>query len=221
MRYTADFETTTKVEDCRVWAWATCSIDDRFEKQVGTDIDDFIWQLRDSKGDSFYFHNLKFDGESVMYYLFTHGWRHIEDKSLAAPKTFTTLISDTGLFYSMTLYFDMKGNKPFHWCEIFDSMKILPFSVDTIAKSFKLPISKLEIDYSAERPVGYQLTDEEREYVSHDVEIVARALKVLFDQGLNKMTQGANALYDFKKIFGGDKKFKSFFLYLPAIWTKT
>ena len=35
--YTADFETTTDVSDCRVWAWCTCDIDEirRLEQEGG------------------------------------------------------------------------------------------------------------------------------------------------------------------------------------------
>lgn len=211
MKYTADFETTTKVEDCRVWAWAVCEIADGFRTEVGNNLDDFIWKLSEGKGDSYYFHNLKFDGESIMYWLFTHGWTHILDKAEAAAKTFTTLISDSGLFYSMTLYFDMKANgKPKHYVTIYDSLKIIPFGVEKVAKSFNLPISKLEIDYDEEREPGHILTEQENAYVQSDVKIMAMALKVLFDEGLNKMTQGANALSDFKNIFGEDN-FKRFF----------
>lgn len=47
---------------------------------------------------------------------------------------------------------------------------------------------------------GHILTKEENEYIKNDVLIVAKALKVLFDEDLNKMTQGSNALNDFKEM---------------------
>lgn len=104
-----------------------------------------------------------------------------------------------GQFYQITLYFE-KGNKTVHKVTFIDSLKIIPFSVEVIAKSFNLPISKLKIDYNKPRKLGHILTDEEREYIKNDVLIVAKALKVLFDEELKKMTQGSNALNDFKEI---------------------
>lgn len=95
----------------------------------------------------------------------------------------------------------------------FDSLKIIPFSVDEIAKSFNLSISKLEIDYKKERPKGYVLTNEEKDYIKHDVLIVAKALKVLFDEDLKKMTQGSNALNDFKTMLTKSK----FLHYFPPL----
>ena len=126
--------------------------------------------------------------------------------------TFTTLISDMGQFYTITLYFEKK-NKKVHKVTFYDSLKIIPFSVDAIAKSFNLEISKLKIDYKKERPKGHELTLEEREYIKNDVLIVAKALKVLFDEDLKKMTQGSNALNDFKQILSKSK----FLHYFPPL----
>lgn len=52
---------------------------------------------------------------------------------------------------------------------------------------------------------GHILTKEELDYIKNDVTIVAKALKVLFDEGLEKMTEGANALSDFKEILTKSK----------------
>ena len=40
--YTADFETTTDPEDCRVWAWCICDTDNIERVEFGTDIESFI-----------------------------------------------------------------------------------------------------------------------------------------------------------------------------------
>ena len=109
-----------------------------------------------------------------------------------------------GQFYTIVLYLK-KGNKTVHKVTFIDSLKIIPFSVEQIAKSFNLKISKLEIDYKKERPKGWNLTIKEREYITNDVLIVAQALKVIFDEDLQKMTQGSNALNDFKKILTKSK----------------
>lgn len=117
-----------------------------------------------------------------------------------------------GQFYSITLYFEKK-NKKVHKVTFYDSLKIIPFSVDQIAKSFNLPISKLKIDYKKERPKGHRLSLDERKYITNDVLIVAKALKVLFDEDLQKMTQGSNALNDFKQILTKSK----FLHYFPPL----
>ena len=88
-----------------------------------------------------------------------------------------------GQFYSITLYFEKK-NKKVHKVTFYDSLKIIPFSVDQIAKSFNLPISKLKIDYRKERSKGHRLSLDERKYITNDVLIVAKALKVLFDRSI-------------------------------------
>ena len=48
------------------------------------------------------------------------------------------------------------------------------------------------------------------QYIRHDVLIVAKALKVLFDEKLTNMTQGSNALHDYVNIIS-KKKFEHFF----------
>lgn len=209
MLFTADFETTTKEEDCRVWAWATCEIGNTKNFVHGTTIDSFFRFLENSNNSTFYFHNLKFDGEFIMVYLFEHGFKHVIDRKEEVTKTFTTLISDKGQFYSIKIIFNKEG-KNTRYVQIYDSLKILPFSVAQIAKAFNLSISKLKIDYNADRPIGYTLTRDEIDYIRNDVEIVACALAVLFTQNLKKMTQGSNALHDYKQTVT-EKKFEKWF----------
>ena len=209
MLLTADFETTTNELDCRVWAWAVCEIGNPDFFMYGSTIDTFFEFMVKSDNSTFYFHNLKFDGEFIMVYLFEHGFKHVKDRKDEATNTFTTLISDKGQFYSIKIIFEKNGKKT-NAVTIYDSLKILPFSVSQIAQGFNLPISKLEIDYKADREKGHTLTTEEVDYIRNDVDIVARALHVLFEQGLTKMTQGSNALFDYKRMTG-KKNFEHWF----------
>lgn len=197
MLFTADFETTTDPNDCRVWASGICSIDDEHNFYYGNSIDWFFEFIEEHVDDTFYFHNLKFDGEFIMCYLFEHGYKHVTDIKELKKKTFTTLISDKGQFYSIEICFAKKRT-----VKIYDSLKLLPFSVDEVAKGFDLPIKKLDLDYKTERKKGHILTEIEIDYLRNDVEIIARALKVLFDQGINKMTLGSSALAEYKSIVG-------------------
>lgn len=211
-KYTADFETCTWLEkETYVWAYAICSIDDPEEIIIGNNIEDFMKWCSDGKNPTCYFHNLKFDGEFILYWLFKNGFTHIQDKKERKDKTFTTLISDMGMFYTIEVYFKI-GNKSVKKATFIDSLKILNMSVDTIAKTFGLPISKLELDYNTPRELGHVLTEEEKEYIKNDVKIVALALKTLFDESLTKMTIGSNALNNYKEIIG---KNRFYHLYTP------
>lgn len=135
--YTADFETTTDPHDCRVWAYGICEIGNPDNFIYGNSIDGFIqWAKTQGKATT-YFHNLKFDGEFILCYLFENGFKHVVDRRDLDTNTFTTLISDKGQFYSMEICFERKG-KVKKSLTIYDSLKILPFSVAAIAKGFNL-----------------------------------------------------------------------------------
>lgn len=209
MLFTADFETTTNPLDCRVWACGICSIDETHSFKYGNSLEWFIEFAKNNTGSTFYFHNLKFDGEFILCYLFEHGYKHVTDRKKLKTKTFTTLISDKGQFYSLEICFNKDEYKT-EKITIYDSLKILPFSVEATAKGFNLPISKLEIDYDEKREIGHILTPQEIDYLRNDVEIMSRALLTLFNQDLRQMTQGSNALYDYKKIIG-KKNFSKWF----------
>lgn len=209
MLYTADFETTTDPADCRVWAYGICEIGNPDNFTYGNDINGFMKWANEQGKATVYFHNLKFDGEFILCWLFENGFKYVDDRRDLEKNTFTTLISDKGQFYSMEICFERKGKEK-KSLTIYDSLKILPFSVAAIAKGFNLPISKLEIDYHETREIGHVLTKQEIDYLRNDVDIVARALNTLFEQGLTKMTQGSNALFDYKRTVG-TKNFSKWF----------
>ena len=64
--YTADFETTTDLEDCRVWAFAICDVDDPDTIIYGTSIDRFFEVCKSLPNCRIYFHNLAFDASFMM-----------------------------------------------------------------------------------------------------------------------------------------------------------
>lgn len=212
-RFTADFETTTDEKDCRVWAYALCEIGKPDNFYYGNNIEDFFKALQYKRENYvLYFHNLKFDGEYIFNYLLNNGYECIKDKKDRKDKTFTTLISDTGQFYSIEIFFEVGKNKKSNKVTIYDSLKILNFSVDKIAKAFDLPIRKLELDYTKYREVGHELTPEEIDYIRNDVEIMARALDFMFKERLTKMTIGSDALSYYKDM---NKNFNKYFPILP------
>jgi hypothetical protein len=199
--FIADFETTTKEEDCRVWAYAICEVGNENNIEVGNKLDDFMKWCRQKENFKVMFHNLKFDGQFILQWLFRNGFEHVTEPRDKKSGTFTTLISDKGMYYQIEVYFEIKG-KHVNKVTFQDSLKLIPLSVDSIAKSFKMPIQKLEIDYTAhdELPEGVPLTDIEKEYIIHDVKIVARAVEYFYSQGLKKMTIGSCALDEYKKL---------------------
>ena len=201
LKYTADFETATWLEDeSYVWAWALCNIENVEEIKIGNTIESFFEEI-EKENAILYFHNLKFDGEFILYYLLKNGFKRIEDKKDKEDKTFITLISDMGLFYSIEIYFKV-NEKHTKKVVIYDSLKIIPLSVEDIPKSFGIEENKLHLDYNRVREYGYTLKDYEIRYIKNDVKIVALALRIMFNEDLTKMTIGSNALANFRKTKG-------------------
>lgn len=199
-KFTADFETTTDLNDCRVWAYAICEIGNPDNFIYGNSLDEFMeWCANPKANYLLLFHNLKFDGAFILSWLMKNGFEYVKDRKDRHDNSFTTLITDMGQYYSIEVYFSVKGHKTnkvtFH-----DSLKVLNFSVEEIAKSFDLPIQKLELDYNEYRAPGHELTPHEVDYIRNDVEIMARALDIMYSQDMTKMTIGANALASFKSM---------------------
>lgn len=191
--WSCDFETTTDPKDCRVWAYGCFNIT-TCDFIYGNNIDDFInWCGESDK--IIYFHNLKFDGNFIINYLLRNDFIHvIKKKKELCEREFTTLISDMGQFYTMTICYNNSV------IEMRDSLKLIPFSVDKMAKAFNLPISKLNLDYNYMRLPNHRLTDEEVNYLRNDVEIVGKSLERTFEMGMTKLTTGACALNNYKEI---------------------
>lgn len=197
IEYAADFETTTDPEDCRVWAWCICEIGNIDNLTYGVDIESFISFCK-TNGGVYHFHNLAFDGEFILSYLFSEGYEYSEEKQ---TKTFKTIISNMGKWYQMEVCFERNGKKKMKQCVFKDSLKKLPMSVDSVAKAFNLPISKLDLDYTKYRPKGWSITEAERNYIKNDVQIVALALEEQHEQNLKKLTIGSDALTWYKDAF--------------------
>lgn len=154
-----------------------------------------------------YYHNLKFDGSFWIDYLInkkdfkqayyvdknTEQYVEIENKCMMND-TFKYSISARGQWYTITI--KVGG----YYIEIRDSLKLLPFSVARIGKSFKTKHQKLEMDYEGIRYAGCTITDEEREYISNDVLVVKEALEMMFDDGHKRLTIGSCCLSEYKQM---------------------
>lgn len=194
-KFSCDFETTTDPNDCRVWAYGYMEIGNEDNFHIGTSIDDFMEWAEKEQG-TLFFHNLRFDGEFIVNWLLKQGFKW--DKS-GDPNTFSTVISNMGQWYVIDICYGYKGKEKLHTI-IYDSLKKLPFPVKKIAKDFGLEIMKGDIDYHKERPIGYELDDVERAYVKNDIQIIAQALKIQFEQGLDRITNGSDSLKGYKSI---------------------
>ena len=184
--YVADFETTNhefyeQYGYTKVWLYAICDKDANIIT-YGDCIEKFITFIRSLYGKSIYFHNLKFDGSFIIDYLLSIGYEYHEDLK-EVSKGFSTLIGEMGEFYSITIKFS-KGKQ----VSLYDSLKLLPFKVEKIAKDFGLPILKGKIDYGR-----YVIDDESLAYIYNDVRIVAMALKQIKEEGMTKMTTASCA----------------------------
>ena len=218
MNWVADFETTSserykKDGTTQVWACGLCEVGNPDNIVILKTIEEFIsWCEKQPTNDKVYFHNLRFDGNFIIQWLLSKGYKYASKPQEKESRSFTTLISDKGLWYQIEIFFRINGKKV-NKVTLQDSLKLIPLSVKAIAKSFQLPIKKGSIDYGAHDflPEGSDLTPEEEEYLIHDVQIVEHAINFFHEQGLSKMTIGACALDEFKKLIS--KRF--FKMYFP------
>lgn len=206
--YSADLETTTNPNDCRCWAWGVCDITKISDFKYGNTIETLIRFMQENSG-TYYFHNLRFDGNFILYYILTHGYRWkycpgFNDRKRLEPGEFTTMISDQGAWYSISIRMLPTETGVSELVEILDSSKLIPMAVEDIPKTYGLEDSKLTLDYNEYREPGHILTPHEIEYLKADVVIVAKAICFMRENGQVKMTSASNALNDFRKRW--DKK---------------
>ena len=201
----ADFETSTQAwldRDngwTRVWLWGLYDIEsDKFE--YGVDLDSFMGRvlIKDKTGNPIiYFHNLKYDGSYIVWWLFAHGFKY--DDELSSEKTFKTCISDMGQWYFVEVCI-YKHRKAKYIIRFQDSLKKIPLPVRDIPSAFGFAEeeAKGELDYDLYRPIGHKPSDDELSYLRSDVVIVAKALSQLEKQGFTRMTNSGDAFYAWK-----------------------
>ena len=205
--YVIDFETRNSEKNIAeqstsVWLFDICTVDELYSHTNGNSIDKFFNQIYKLSPAIFYSHNLKFDGQFILSYLLSHGFTHTTEKKLL-PNEFSTLITDTGVFYSIKVCFLEKNraknsHKKKKIAEFRDSTKKINGSVHDIAISYNLPILKGDIDYTAERSEDYNATADEVSYIKNDTEIIARVLSEEFKMGLTKLTTASDTLNLYK-----------------------
>lgn len=224
--FVGDFETTVydNQEDTQVWASAVVEMYDE-DVKIHHSINETFDYLTSLKSNVvIYYHNLKFDGSFWLSYLmvnlgFEQAVRKTGDNDYDVEwlrtkdmrnNTFKYVISDMGQWYSITI--KVKG----YTIEIRDSLKLLPFSVRKIGKSFGTKHKKLDMEYVGFRYAGCEITDEEKKYIANDVLVVKEALEIMFKEGHNKLTIGSCCLEEFKRTYD-TRDYKSLFPGLQEI----
>lgn len=214
-RYIADFETTIYEGQTHTEVWASAIVnmsapDDKQYVLIDNSIEGFLETVKAIKGSCIvYFHNLKFDGTFILDHFKRNADKYKEfgytDKEgnyklkdthefndHAREGNYIYMVSSKGQWYSITL---KTGGKKVVFA---DSLKLLPFSVEKIGKSFNTKHKKGKIEYKGKRQAGGEITNEEREYIANDVLVVKEALQTLIDDGHTKQTIGACCLSEYK-----------------------
>lgn len=208
--YVADFETTTDENDCRVWGFGICEVEEFNKKEFGNNLDDFMeWFKRKKENYRVWIHKLEINGQFIIAWLLKNGFTHTSEQADRKTKTFNTLINSQGVYYQIEVIFARKG-KNINKVTFQNSYNLIPLPIEKIVSAFKMPISKLEIDSYEERPIGHELTEKEKNCIANNVEIIARAINYFYEQGLDKMTIGSCALAEYKNLLT-ERRFKMYF----------
>lgn len=205
-----DFETTVYEGQTSTAVWASAVV------ELGTEDVNIFHSIEETydylislnRNVIIYYHNLKFDGDFWLNYLlyvkqFTQACTKIstspfrviwQDKKEMCNSSVRYSISKMGQWYNIIF----KVNE--HFIEIRDSLKLLPYSVERIGKSFGTKHKKLDMDYEGIRYPGCEITAKEMEYIANDVLVVKEALEIMFKEGHDKLTIGSCCLAEYKAI---------------------
>lgn len=211
----ADFETCYTSEEktnVRVWAWGLLDFITG-EYSEGSDIDTFMDRiLTDKDVYDIGFHNLKFDGSFIIPKLFKLGFKYIPNNVFMDKwqngddmrGLFTHNITTMGQWFSITIAKEKNANKSTPaFVHIWDTFKLFPKKLKEIGIQYNTKTKKIEEDsafYDRIRPVGHRLTEEEREYLKADCQVLAGALKQQLDRyGTIYRTQASKAFHFFKQ----------------------
>lgn len=224
--FVADFETTVYKGQVHTEVWAAAIVE-LFSEDVHVfhSIDELYEYMKSLKTNiRCYFHNLKFDGTFWLDFLlntleYKQAAREWVDKNNVphvnwikerhmTSKTFQYSISEMGQWYIIKI---KEGRNTI---ELRDSLKLLPFSVKKIGKSFGTKHKKLEMEYEGIRYAGCVITPEEEQYIKNDVLVVKEAIEIMYNEGHDKLTIGSCCLDEYKKTVG---RF-DYRLYFPNVY---
>ena len=207
--FASDFETTVYDGQDHTEVWASAVVE-LFTEDVHvyhsiSELYDYFVSLNCNI--CAYFHNLKFDGAFWLSFLlldlnYRQAYVQHEQSNLVSwvedqqmpEKSFKYIISEMGQWYKIII----KVNG--HYIEFRDSLKLLPFTLRKIGKSFGTKHQKLEMEYTGFRYAGCNITDDEKEYIANDVLVLKEALEIMFTEGHKKLTIGSCCLAEYRSI---------------------
>lgn len=140
-----------------------------------------------------YFHNLKWDGQHIINWLFKRGFQWTFDPNLM-PGEFNTLITDMGVFYTIKI----KVGR--NIIEIRDSLKLLPFSLKKIGHDFNTKHKKLDMDYSSKQSLA-DCNEQDLDYLKNDVLVLKEALNIMFNQNMTELTIGSCCMAEYRTLY--------------------
>lgn len=202
--YALDFETTVYEGQQETEVWSSAGV------EVGTDSEKVF--IDHSIQDTFerfenicntgcdvfgYYHNLKFDGYFWVDYLLRKGYTAIDGKKekLKSGELRCT-ISDLGSWYIVE--FSCGGGT----VTLFDSLKLIPFSLEVAGKNFDTKHKKLKMEYKGRRFAGCSISDEEKKYIENDVLVLKECLEYMFSQGHDSLTIAGCCKSEFYSMIG-------------------
>lgn len=200
--YVCDFETAASEKNIKekntfVYLWDICK-SKTYEHVQGRTLVDFLNKCHEltRPGVNFYFHNLKFDGSFIAYYLLNELGYKATNKNTPGTKELYTLIDGVGAWYMIKFKYKKRV------LTFKDSLKLFTgSSVEKIAEAFKYKdlynLKKLEYNYA--RTDFETITKDDLKYIKNDTEIVARALGEFYAKGVNKLTIASSAFSIFKQ----------------------
>lgn len=210
-KFVADFETTVYSGQDFTEVWAAAIVEFYTEHvEIHHSIGEFFSYVFSIPGNKMvYFNNLKFDGSFIIDWLLRnklfkeafegedidHG-AFLSDKDMPY-NSFKYSISDRGNWYTIIVR-TRSG-----YTEIRDSLKLLPFSVESMGGVFSSR-EKLEMKYEGFRYAGCEITEEEKKYIENDVLIVKDALEFMEREGHTKLTIGSCCMDEFVKMWDTD-----------------
>jgi len=219
--FVSDFETTVdentdEQSDTEVWAAGVANLrSNTFTPILTTSIDEWystLLNITDNKKNIVYFHNEKFDGSFILDYLLNKGYTVAFNESWVNDKdmpnySVKTVISMENEWYELCIHIEDKK-----YIYIRDSIKLIPYSLGEIGHS--IGYDKYIIDYTTHSKAGEPLTDEEKEYLTRDIEIMYYALrKFVIEEQHSGVTIGSCCKSEYMKTLGrGDLSY-----YFPNI----
>lgn len=146
-----------------------------------------------------WYHNLKFDGEFWISFLFSQGYTFKHCKRISKhkmtklkPYEFDCLVSEMGQMYWIKAC--LPNGK---LLEFRDSLKLIPMSLRDAAKGFKTKYQKLEMDYK-NKYVGCPISEKELSYIKNDVLVMKEIMELFLTEGHDKLTIGGCCMSEFK-----------------------